>query len=131
VTGSVNQFGEVQPIGGVNEKIEGFYDVCAGRGFNGGEGVLIPASNAVNLMLRKDVIEAVRAGRFRIYPVTTIDEGIEILTGVPAGALGADGRYPPESVNARVAARLEAFADAARRYAIAAREGEANGGTKA
>jgi len=124
VTGSVNQFGEVQPIGGVNEKIEGFYDVCVGRGLKGGEGVLIPVSNVVNLMLRKDVIDAVRAGRFRIYPVTTIDEGIEILTGVPAGALGADGRYPPGSVNARVAARLEAFANAARRFAPGARDGE-------
>ncbi len=124
VTGSVNQFGQVQAIGGVNEKIEGFYDVCVGRGLKGGEGVLIPAANAVNLMLRKDVIDAVRAGRFRIYPVTTIDEGIEILTGVPAGAAGADGAYPPDTVNARVAARLEAFAAAARHFALRAAEGD-------
>ncbi len=124
VTGSVNQFGQVQAIGGVNEKIEGFYDVCAARGIKGGEGVLIPAANVVNLMLRKDVVEAVRAGRFRIYPVTTIDEGIEILTGTPAGAPGRDGAYPPGTVNARVAARLEAFADAARHFALRAADGD-------
>src|SRR6185503_14811992 len=123
VTGSVNQFGQVQAIGGVNEKIEGFYDVCAGRGFKGGEGVLIPATNVVNLMLRQDVIAAVRAGRFRIYPVATIDEGIEILTGVAAGVAGKDGAYPRDSVNGRVAARLEAFADAARRFAQRAGDG--------
>ena len=125
VTGSVNQFGQVQAIGGVNEKIEGYFDVCAGRGFKGGEGVLIPASNAANLMLRRDVVEAVRAGRFAIYPVETIDQGIEILTGVAAGAAGPDGAYPPGSVNGRVAARLAAFAAAARRFA--ARPGEGNG----
>jgi predicted ATP-dependent protease len=125
VTGSVNQFGQVQPIGGVNEKIEGFHDVCAARGFKGGEGVLIPASNVVNLMLRKDVVDAVRAGRFRIFPVTTIDEGIEILTGVPAGTAGPDGAFPRETVNARVAARLADFAEAARRFAP--RAGEGNG----
>jgi lon-related putative ATP-dependent protease len=124
VTGSVNQFGQVQAIGGVNEKIEGFFDVCAGRGFKGGEGVLIPASNVTNLMLRRDVIDAVRAGRVAIYPVETIDEGIEILTGVPAGDAGPDGAYPPETINARVAARLAAFANAARQFA--ARPGEAN-----
>jgi lon-related putative ATP-dependent protease len=121
VTGSVNQFGQVQAIGGVNEKIEGFFDVCAGRGLKGDEGVLIPASNVVNLMLRKDVIEAVRAGKFRIFPVATIDEGLEILTGVPAGAPGPDGTYPAGSLNARALARLEEFAAAARRHALAAR----------
>jgi len=132
VTGSVNQFGEVQAIGGVNEKIEGFYDVCLARGLKGGEGVLIPAANVVNLMLRKGVIDAVRAGRFRIYPVTTIEEGIEILTGVAAGVAGADGAYPPGSVNARVAARLAAFAEAARRFAWRAGENdEGSEGAKA
>jgi len=125
VTGSVNQFGQVQAIGGVNEKIEGFFDVCAARGMKGDEGVLIPASNVVNLMLRRDVIEAARAGRFRIFPVTAIDEGIELLTGVAAGAARADGAYPTGTVNARVAARLEAFAAAARRFAL--RPGEGNG----
>ena len=125
VTGSVNQFGQVQAIGGVNEKIEGFYDVCAGRGMKGGEGVLIPASNVVNLMLRRDVVEAVRAGRFRIYPVTTVDEGIELLTGTAAGTPDAGGAYPPDTVNGRVAARLAAFANAARRFAM--RSGENDG----
>ncbi|HEY7609851.1 MAG TPA: ATP-binding protein [Alphaproteobacteria bacterium] len=127
VTGSVNQFGQVQAIGGVNEKIEGFFDVCAARGMKGGEGVLIPASNVVNLMLRKDVVEAVRAGRFRIYPVTTVDEGIEILTGVAAGAAGADGAYPPGTVNASVAARLEALAEAARRFTMRGAVSDGNG----
>jgi predicted ATP-dependent protease len=130
VTGSVNQFGQVQAIGGVNEKIEGFFDVCVGRGLKGDEGVLIPASNVVNLMLRKDVVEAVRAGKFRIFPVSTIDEGLELLTGVPAGAPGPDGAYPAGSLNARAAARLEEFAAAARRYALRAPEGgEGDGAT--
>lgn len=109
VTGSVNQFGEVQPIGGVNEKIEGFFDVCAARGLTGRQGVLIPASNVKNLMLRHDVVEACRAGRFHIHAVATVDEGMEILTGVPAGAPdgdGVDGGWPTGSVNRRVAARL-------------------------
>ena len=126
VTGSVNQFGQVQAIGGVNEKIEGFFDVCAGRGFKGGEGVLIPASNVANLMLRRDVVEAARADRFAIYPVETIDQGIEILTGVAAGAAGPDGAYPAHSVNGRVAARLAAFADAARKFAAPPGEGSGN-----
>jgi predicted ATP-dependent protease len=124
VTGSVNQFGQVQAIGGVNEKIEGFYDVCAARGMKGGEGVLIPAANVVNLMLRKDIVDAVRAGGFRIYPVTTIDEGIEILTGIPAGTAGPDGAFPRGTVNARVAARLADFASAARRFALRVGEGD-------
>ena len=124
VTGSVNQFGQVQAIGGANEKIEGFFDVCSGRGLNGDEGVLIPASNVVNLMLRKDVVDAVRAGRFRIFPVATVDEGLEILTGVAAGEAGPDGAFPAGTVNARAAARIEAFATAARRFALRAPEGE-------
>jgi lon-related putative ATP-dependent protease len=120
VTGSVNQFGEVQPIGGVNEKIEGFFDVCAARGFKGGEGVLIPHTNIQNLMLRRDVVEAARTGRFAIHPIETIDQGIELLTGVPAGQADAKGVYPEGSINARVAARLAAFAAAARRFAVSA-----------
>jgi predicted ATP-dependent protease len=127
VTGSVNQFGQVQAIGGVNEKIEGFFDVCVARGLNGGEGVLIPSANVVNLMLRQDVVAAARAKRFAIYPIETIDEGIELLTGTPAGAAGPDGAYPPETVNARVAARLEAFAAAARHFAVRAAEGDGAG----
>jgi len=117
VTGSVNQHGEVQAIGGVNEKIEGFFDLCARRGLTGEQGVLIPKSNVPHLMLRSDVVSAAEAGRFRVFPVATIDEGIELLTGVPAGARGPDGRFPEGSVNGRVEARLLSFAEAARRSA--------------
>ncbi len=125
VTGSVNQRGEVQAIGGVNEKIEGFYDVCKARGLTGDQGVLIPASNVRHLMLRDDVVEAVEAGRFAIYPVATIDQGIETLTGVAAGEPDADGNYPEGTVNAAVDAQLQAFADKARAFAMGgAREGD-------
>jgi predicted ATP-dependent protease len=117
VTGSVNQMGQVQAIGGVNEKIEGFFDVCKGHGLTGEQGVLIPAANVRHLMLREDVVQAVREGRFRIYAVGTIDEGIELLTGTPAGARGADGTFPADSINGRVERRLSAFADTARAFA--------------
>lgn len=106
VTGSVNQYGQVQAIGGVNEKIEGFFDVCEARGLTGDQGALIPASNVKNLMLRADVIDAVAAGRFHVYPVETMDGGMELLTGVPAGERDENGEYPEGSVNARVENRL-------------------------
>jgi lon-related putative ATP-dependent protease len=106
VTGSVNQKGEVQAIGGVNEKIEGFYKTCKAKGLKGDEGVMIPRSNVQHLMLNEEVVEAVRQGRFHIYPVSTIDEGIEILTGVNAGQLKKDGSYDPSTVNYRVNKRL-------------------------
>jgi len=109
VTGSVNQNGEVQPIGGVNQKIEGFFRVCKAKGLTGEQGVLIPATNIENLMLHKDVVEAVDAGQFHIYPVTSIEEGIELLTGVPAGTPDDDGTYPEDSVFGQVTARLEAI----------------------
>jgi lon-related putative ATP-dependent protease len=111
VTGSVNQLGEVQAIGGVNEKIEGFFDVCTARGLTGDQGVLIPASNVKHLMLRADVVKAVEGGRFAVYPVATVDEGIELLTGMPAGERGANGRFPDGSINARVEARLIGFSE--------------------
>lgn len=111
ITGSVNQRGEVQAIGGVNQKIEGFFDLCRLRGLTGRQGVLIPQSNAQNLMLREDVVAAVRAGEFHVWIVATIDDGITLLTGVPAGERGADGEYPADSVNGRVMARLRAFAE--------------------
>ncbi|MCC7484316.1 MAG: AAA family ATPase [Burkholderiales bacterium] len=114
VTGSVNQHGEVQAIGGVNEKIEGFFDVCRARGLTGEQGVLIPQSNVKHLMLRRDVVEAVADGRFRIHPVETIDAGIAILTRVPAGERGADGRFAPGTINFLVERRLTEFADRAR-----------------
>lgn len=110
VTGSVNQHGQVQPIGGVNQKIEGFYDVCRVKGLTGTQGVLIPIENVDDLMLREDVIEAVAAGRFHIYPVADIAEGIEILTGVKAGARGTDGKFEPETVFGLADARLAEMA---------------------
>jgi len=116
VTGSVNQRGEVQAIGGANEKIEGFFDVCKARGLNGEQGVLIPASNVRHLMLREDVIEACRKGEFAIYGVATIDQGLEILTGVPAGAPDADGVYPEGTINRMVADKLADFAEKARKF---------------
>ena len=106
VTGSVNQNGEIQPIGGVNQKIEGFFDVCKARGLTGTQGVMIPHQNIGDLMLRKDVVEAVSEGKFHIYPVKTIDQGIEILTGVPAGEKNPDGAYPEGTVNFRVNKKL-------------------------
>jgi predicted ATP-dependent protease len=110
VTGSVNQFGQVQAIGGVNEKIEGFFDVCRARGLTGQQGVLIPAANVRHLMLRPDVVEACAAGQFAIYPVETIEQGIELLTGLPAGAADDKGEYPSGSVFRKVASRLASFA---------------------
>jgi predicted ATP-dependent protease len=106
VTGAVNQYGEVEAIGGVNEKIEGFFDICNRRGLTGKQGVLIPAANVPHLMLRDDVVKAVEAGQFSVYPVKTIDEGIELLTGMPAGIPGVDGKYPENTFNERVQSRL-------------------------
>ncbi|MGE0224534.1 MAG: Lon protease family protein [Acetobacteraceae bacterium] len=110
VTGSVNQHGVVQAIGGVNEKIEGFFDICAARGLTGTQGVLIPRANVRHLMLRADVVKACAAGRFAIWPVATIDEGIALLTAHPAGERGGDGLYPAGSVNRAVEDRLVHFA---------------------
>jgi lon-related putative ATP-dependent protease len=110
VTGSVNQHGEVQPIGGVNEKIEGFFDICSARGLSDTQGVLIPRSNVQHLMLRSDVVDACAAGKFSIFAVGTIDEGIALLTGRPGGRRAVDGSYPPDSVNRLVEDRLRAFA---------------------
>jgi len=117
VTGSVDQHGLVQAIGGVNEKIEGFYDVCAARGLTGTQGVLIPHSNAQHLMLRADVVEACVARRFAVYPVRTIDEGVRLLTARDAGERGSDGRYPDSSVNRLVEDRLTTFAKVRQAFA--------------
>jgi ATP-dependent Lon protease len=116
VTGSVNQKGEIQPIGGVNQKIEGFFDVCKAKGLTGGQGVMIPFQNIRNLMLREDVIKAVQDGKFHIYAVKTIDEGIEILTGMSAGDKRPDGRYPEETVNYRAEKRLSELAEGVKEY---------------
>jgi ATP-dependent Lon protease len=106
VTGSVNQKGEIQPIGGVNEKIEGFFDVCRAKGLTGKQGVMIPHLNVDDLMLRKDVVEAVKEGKFHIYPVKSIDQGIEVLTGVEAGERLGDGRFKEGTVNGLVDKKL-------------------------
>ena len=117
VTGSVNQRGEVQAIGGVNEKIEGFFDICKARGLTGTQGVLIPQANVQHLMVRKDVIEACGAGQFAVYPIASIDEGIALLTGRQAGERGADGVFPADSINRLVEDRLRAFATIRRSFA--------------
>ncbi|MCP9472888.1 MAG: AAA family ATPase [Nitrospira sp.] len=116
VTGSVNQLGEVQPIGGVNEKIEGFFESCQRRGLTGKQGVIIPARNTKHLALRRDVVEAAEAGRFAVYAVNTIDEAVELLTGIPPGERGLDGLYPPDTVFGRAARRLEEMANAVARW---------------
>jgi len=116
VTGSVDQNGRVQAIGGVNEKIEGYFDVCAARGLTGRQGVLIPASNVKHLMLHQRVVQAVRDGKFSIHAVSTIDEGIELLTGVPAGARGEDGKFPDGTIGQRVEAKLLELAEARKAF---------------
>ena len=116
VTGSVNQRGEVQAIGGVNEKIEGFFDICRARGLNEQQGVLIPKANVQHLMLREDVVEAARHRQFAIYPVTTVDEAIEILTGIKAGERGPEQRFPAGTINRLVEDKLKSFAEKARGF---------------
>ncbi|RUM87288.1 MAG: ATP-dependent protease [Thermodesulfatator sp.] len=117
VTGSISQKGEIQPVGGVNEKIEGFFRVCAARGLTGEQGVIIPQANVGDLMLRREVVEAVEKGLFHIWPIRRVEEGIEILTGRPAGEPGPDGRYPEGTVFYLVDQRLRELAERARRFA--------------
>ena len=117
VTGSLNQKGEIQPIGGVNEKIEGFFDVCRAKGLSGSQGVIIPHQNVQNLMLRQDVVDAVAAAQFHIYPVATIDEGIEILTGVVAGQAKDDGVFEDGTVNELVDKELQRLASSWKTFA--------------
>ncbi|SET05936.1 lon-related putative ATP-dependent protease [Natronincola peptidivorans] len=111
VTGSVNQKGEIQPIGGVNEKIEGFYDVCKLKGLTGDQGVIIPKQNIKNLMLKEEVIKAVKEGRFHIYAIGHVDEGIEILTGISAGERDENGDYPEGTINYLITSKLKVLAD--------------------
>jgi predicted ATP-dependent protease len=111
VTGSVNQKGEVQPIGGVNEKIHGFYDICRIQGLTGKQGVIIPKLNLVDLMLRKDVVKSIEEGKFHIYAIGTIDEGVELLTGIKAGRQMADGSFERGTVYAKADAKLAKFAE--------------------
>jgi lon-related putative ATP-dependent protease len=110
ITGSMDQKGEVQAIGGVNQKIEGFFDICQARGLTGEQGVIIPASNVQHLMLREDIVEAVRAGQFKVHSVATIDQALELLSGIAAGAKGDGGLYPADSLNGRAQAQLTRFA---------------------
>jgi lon-related putative ATP-dependent protease len=124
VTGSLNQRGEIQPIGGVNEKIEGFFDVCRAKGLTGTQGVLIPHQNVQNLMLRADVVAAVKDGRFHVYPVRTIDEGIEILTGVEAGTAGDGGEYPDGTVHFLVDRELQRLAQGLKEFNAPGGKGE-------
>jgi len=116
VTGSVNQNGEVQAIGGVNEKLEGFFEVCKARGFTGEQGAVIPASNIQNLMLKEEILEEAKKGNFTIWPVSTIDEGIEVLTGVAAGARRPDGTFPEGTVNYLVDKRLQEIGETVRKF---------------
>ena len=117
VTGSINQFGEIQPIGGVNEKIEGFYDVCLHQGLTGDQGVIIPRTNVADLMLREDICNAVDEGKFHIWAVDTVDDGIEILTGIKAGKVDKDGKYPRGTVNNAVQQGLAKFYKCYAKYA--------------
>ncbi len=116
VTGSVSQQGDVQPIGGVNQKIEGFYDICRLKGLTGNQGVLIPAENVEDLMLRDEVIDAVAKKLFHIYPVATIEQGIEILTGVSAAKRNGTGKFTADSVFAKVDARLHQMATTLKKF---------------
>mgnify|MGYP002065106445 CR=1 FL=1 len=119
--GSINQLGKVQPIGGVNEKIEGFFDVCRRRGLNGRQGVIIPARNVEHLMLRHDLVEAAGAGKFAVYPVDSVDEAVALLTDMEAGTVDEKGEFPANSVNGRVQARLRELASLQRAFSAAPR----------
>jgi len=112
----VNQQGDIQPIGGVNQKIEGFFDVCRVLGFTGKQGVIIPSENIEDLMLRDDTVDAVARGQFQILPVATVEQGIEILTGVKAGARGANGEFEADTVFALVDKRLREWAQALKQF---------------
>jgi predicted ATP-dependent protease len=125
----MDQNGNVQPIGGVNQKIEGFFDLCRLRGLDGTQGVLIPRRNRRNLMLKEEVVEAVRTEAFRIYEIERIEEGVEVLMGIPAGEPGEDGSYPEGTLYRKVADRLEGLREAVREQENGGEkpEGERNG----
>jgi lon-related putative ATP-dependent protease len=130
VTGSVNQNGEVQAIGGVNEKIEGFFDVCRARGLTGRQGVLIPKANVQHLMLREDIVEAARQGKFAVHAVEHISQGIEILTGVKAGERSASGEFPPGTVYRLVEDKLRVFAERARAFGSRSNSAQSSNGDR-
>jgi predicted ATP-dependent protease len=116
VTGSVSQKGEVQPIGGANHKIKGWYDICKYKGLNGKQGVMIPAKNVRNLMLDQEIVDAVKEGKFNVWPVSTIEEGIAILTGMEAGQLQEDGAYPEGTLFRKVDDRLKKISEIVREF---------------
>ena len=130
VTGSVSQKGEIQPVGGVIQKIEGFFEICKYKGLNGTQGVVIPEKNINNLMLKQEVVNAVAQGKFHIFPVRTIEEGIEILTGVEAGERQPDGTYPEGTIFRKVDDKLRQMAETAREFAKGKEEGEKEGEKK-
>jgi Lon protease (S16) C-terminal proteolytic domain len=130
VTGSVNQNGEIQAIGGINYKIEGFFDPCRLKGLTGEQGALVPRSNLRNLMLRRDVVNAVKEGKFHIYAVSTADEGVEVLTGVAAGERNSDGRHPEGSINDRVQKKLLQYSERQKRFSAAGNRRAAAGQPK-
>jgi len=127
VTGSVDQFGNIQPIGGVNEKIEGFFRYCKFRGLTGKQGVMIPKQNLIHLMLDHEVLEAVESGKFNIWAIETVDEGLEILTGVPAGTPDESGKYPEDSVHGRAKAKLRLLMEEAAKLKKALQKDEKDG----
>jgi predicted ATP-dependent protease len=127
VTGSVNQLGEVQAVGGVTRKIEGYFRTCQAKGLTGEQGVMVPHTNVSSLVLSDEIVDAVRKGLFHVYAVRTIDEGIEVLTGVAAGARAADGTWPAGTVHALVEERLRAFAERSRASGTDDKAGEDKG----
>ena len=124
VTGSINQHGQVQAIGGINQKIEGFYDICNARGLTGDQGVVMPAANTQHLMLEERVIDAVKRGAFQIYAISTIDEALTLLMGLPAGELDDKDEYPTDSVNGKVMAKIEAWIQVARKFSVDHTQGD-------
>jgi predicted ATP-dependent protease len=112
ITGSMDQYGDVQPIGGVNEKIEGFFDLCKVRGLDGSQGVVIPKKNVHNLMLKKEVVDAVKKGKFAIYSISRVEEGIELFTGMQAGEMKEDFTWPEGTLNHLIMKRLEEISQA-------------------
>jgi lon-related putative ATP-dependent protease len=126
ITGSVDQKGRIQAIGGVNEKIEGFFDICQKRGLSGEQGVLIPLANAKHLMLRRDVVEAVEAGQFQVYPVNHVDQALSLLTGQPAGERDENGEFPAGSINRRICERMVELADQRRSFSDRSAKGSAS-----
>ena len=125
MTGSVSQKGEIQSVGGVTRKVESFHEICKHKGLNGRQGVIIPAKNVRNLMLKQEVIDSVKVGQFHVWPISTIEEGIEILTGIEAGRLQPDGTYPEGTLFRKVDDRLMEIAEIVKKFGEEEKESEA------